>query len=526
MPITFEAFLRARRFSTNPFATTNAEQERELLSSYFVRASWFDRLVGTPKEPESLILFAPRGYGKTSHRIEVGRLASERRDGPALIVAFTDFDLLSLDGPSQLGITSYIQTLRRLTLHALDDLLQQRPERLRLLHQQPDMFLRFCALCQLYAPLRARHWREMLPAITTLVDIYRSADLSAREWLLELSELAQAAGCASIYVLIDGVDELTVTQRSLDAALNIIRPPLDSPGLLQGCGFSFKFFLPDFLEAPMRDQQVGRLDRIPIYRLAWTDAALVDMLSRRLIRHSLVNETSQFGYVTSFRDLCEGAVPADIHWVKAAGSSPRLLIDLARQIIEEHCQRTDDVYEAIRVDTFQAVLYNNGSAAISWAAVTPMREVSVAGMVAPPEPPLSRPMPQPHGPRPSQPSAPRPVTNATAQPPELFLDLRGDLWLGDVQCNAKPLPKLLLKCIRFLWNNRNLLVTYDQMMHELYSDTLEERENPRSSCDKVVQRLRKVIEPGKPASRTYIDVRPGTGYVLRNVRSDPEPDNV
>src|SRR5687767_11409168 len=117
MTISLEAFLNTRRFISHPFSTTNAEQERDRLASYFVHVPWFDQIVGDPRQPESLILFAPRGHGKTSHRLEVARLAGERRDAPALVVTFTEFDLFT--GAAALDITNYLPIIRRATLQSL-----------------------------------------------------------------------------------------------------------------------------------------------------------------------------------------------------------------------------------------------------------------------------------------------------------------------------------------------------------------------------------------------------------------------
>src|SRR5215207_4673987 len=121
MGIKLKQFLDERGFQQNPFATTNAEQERASLSSFFVRAAWFDQLVGDPQMPESLILFAPQGHGKTSHRIEVGRRAGEHPDTPALVVTLNDFSMLLSDGLDHITINTYIAVLRRLCLEALDD---------------------------------------------------------------------------------------------------------------------------------------------------------------------------------------------------------------------------------------------------------------------------------------------------------------------------------------------------------------------------------------------------------------------
>jgi hypothetical protein len=478
MAISLEAFLKARRFISHPFSTTNAEQERDRLASYFVHVSWFDQLVGDPRQPESLILFAPRGHGKTSHRLEVARLAGRRRDAPALVIPFTEFDLLA--SAATLDIASYLPIICRATLQGLADLLYEHPERERLLQRDPLIHARFGALLQLYMPLRAIGL-DFPPAPTQeLLTAFRSTQLGATAWLKELSSLAQQAGLASVYFLIDGVDEQSATSDQPQAALQLLKPLLDAPALLQECGFAFKFFLPDLLEAPMREQGIGRIDRLPIYHLAWNDVDLQAMLSKRLTRFSLVSPTSRIGAVHLFKDLCERDVDGDAQLVKAANASPRRLIDLARQVIHEHCQRVDDPLAPIGASTFARVL----------AEQMPVR------------------------------AAPAPTLIAT-ESAALYFDSRGDVWLGAERRTARPLPKLLRRCMEYLWANRHRTVHYHELQQALYGDTLMERGDPRTSCDKIVRRLRLILEPGKQHSQTYIAVQPGTGYVLSNYREPP-----
>jgi DNA-binding response OmpR family regulator len=72
--------------------------------------------------------------------------------------------------------------------------------------------------------------------------------------------------------------------------------------------------------------------------------------------------------------------------------------------------------------------------------------------------------------------------------------------------------------MEYLWQHRDRTVTYDELLSALYGDNKDDRGDPRSSLDKIVRRLRALLEPGLSGSRTYIDVQPGVGYVLRNIR--------
>ncbi|NJN48356.1 MAG: hypothetical protein HC808_19865 [Candidatus Competibacteraceae bacterium] len=54
-------------FISHPFLKTNADEE-ELLKTYFVPPSYFDAILGDPSAPNSSIVLAPRGAGKSAQR--------------------------------------------------------------------------------------------------------------------------------------------------------------------------------------------------------------------------------------------------------------------------------------------------------------------------------------------------------------------------------------------------------------------------------------------------------------------------
>lgn len=482
MPIDLDDFLRARKFQADPFMTTNAEQEVERLASYFVHVAWFDRLVGDPRYPESLILFAPRGHGKTSHRLEVARLAQQRRDAPALVVQFSDFDLL-LDPQQPPTIERYLEVIRRRVIGALAAKLAADPWRRELALSQPDALVRFAALCCLYGEPGAF---DLQPdGMHRWVDYYRTQPLGVREWLQTLSSLAAAGGFASIYLLLDGVDEWAATHAAPATALTMLRPLLSAPGMLQECGVAFKFFLPQDLEPLMQQQQVSRLDRIPTYRLVWSDSELVTMLGQRLTSYSLLSPASPLGFVNSFADLCDTPVPVDEWLARAAQSSPRRLLMLARTVIEAHCRFASSADAPVSMETLNGVLRDaNG--------VIPAVPAAALG-----------------------PDLPALVDAVSP----LFFDEHGDIWIGST-CLPVTLPRMLRRCMEYLWDNRHRTVTYEELEAALYNDDLpgRQRGDPRSSCDKIIRRLRAILEPDKGSASSYIQVQPGTGYVLRNVR--------
>lgn len=487
-------YLQAKGFIAHPFATTNAEQETDQLPSFFLRADWFDQLVGDPQNPTSILLFAPQGYGKTSHRLEVARIVSEpSREHRALVVMLDDVHLLLREAAT---IESYISLIRRKTLEALKKTLS--PVQLQSLQQRnEEAFYRLDALLRLYAPRQALSRTEPHPIIKLLMQEYQDIYIGPREWLKEeLYPLVRQAGFASIYVLLDGLDESPATRDNPEAIFHLLTPLLDTPGLLQGCGFAFKFFLPQNLQQPMQQQQIGRLDRIPQRLLSWNEAQLVAMLSQRLSSYSRVSETSAVSMVNSFQELCEVDFDPDIRLARAAQASPRRLIDLAREILERHCETVPGADTMITAETIDKVLKPYEVTGRSPA--TPVSSAAALPTGAP-DPPLA-------------------CDDLGSSIPPLFLDERGDIWFGEQRQNLR-LPKLLRKCMDYLWHNRQRVVRYDELCTELYGADLSGRADPEGSCDKLIQRLRKALEPSRQRS-SYIETQPGAGYVVRNYCED------
>lgn len=110
-----------------------------------------------------------------------------------------------------------------------------------------------------------------------------------------------------------------------------------------------------------------------------------------------------------------------------------------------------------------------------------------------------------------------PLAPAFARAPLLYLDAWGDIWLDDRRLET-AIGGMMRRCLEYLWKHRARRVTYDELINELYGKDLDQRGDPQGSMEKLVKRLRAIIEPGTNSSHTYIKTQPGTGYVLQNYR--------
>lgn len=357
--ITIDEFLREVGFNDNPFATTNAEKELDNLSSYFVRVSWFNQLVGDTQKPESLILFAPQGHGKTSHRLEVGRFARSD-DHPALVVDFTDFSMF-LD-LSNISTSSYLPLIQRKVMESFVSELKKEPKRKDLLLQNEEMTAQFCALQQFLA-LPERIF--LAPDTTSqMLNYYEKHTFGFSEWLTILYQIVKQAGFASIYALFDSIDEWTETKMNREQAFRLIAPLLDSPKIFEANGFAFKFFLPQDIREELEKREIGRSDRcIQVHTLEWKKTELLNALSQRLTSYSRASDTDAIGRVQSFQQLCDTDdvnFNVDARLIEVAYPSPRKMIKLAGQIVKRHCETSSDASALIKAETINEVLGYNG----------------------------------------------------------------------------------------------------------------------------------------------------------------------
>jgi DNA-binding winged helix-turn-helix (wHTH) protein len=260
----------------------------------------------------------------------------------------------------------------------------------------------------------------------------------------------------------------------------LLRPLLQSKSVLHDSGFTFKFFLPIELQPLVTGGYAEQ--SLSVDELLLSDDMMRQILSRRLLAFSRPSPTRSRGLVERFDDLCdETVVDADARLVRAADRSPRRLLWLARQIINEHCRLIDRLDVLIGAEVFERVLNGQQQA---------------------PPPPV-------------QPAAP---AVRAAGVPLLFVDTRGDVFLGDHPLQ-RELPNLLRRCLLHLWDHRDERIEIDELLRVVYATRVTD-EDQKDNLIMVIRRLREALEPGAPSSSsTYIDGTPTKGYTLRNTRT-------
>ena len=146
----------------------------------------------------------------------------------------------------------------------------------------------------------------------------------------ELVKFTNRIGYKSVYILVDRVDELTITAENATKVFDFLSSIIIDLPLLETPGVAFKFFLWDQMK-DVYHLAGGRPDRLIEYELEWQAPELDKVLSRRISTYS-------GGAISSLNDLLSGDAPYDVHRLITyfAHSSPRDMIRICKKIVDEH----------------------------------------------------------------------------------------------------------------------------------------------------------------------------------------------
>jgi len=373
----------------SPFATVEAERETGL-KTYFVRPPFFDQIVGSASDPRTNFVFAARGAGKTACRLMIQReCLPHDLSAEILAVPYTDFGWLD-QLIVAVSLHHHLERILCAGLAAIWSTILREPGRFYAMPNEQRALLR--ALVQDYNPSLLspyqilRHLRALgvlpqddqinVPAIEHAIHERRlretlrleitPGDSQVGVWLAfvdttplapsspdpthlllnELAELARAIGAKAVYVLCDGIDEHHLTAENPDFLTEVLTPLTRELRVLHRhngntpatrAGLAFKFFLPQVLYSPFREQNIFRTDLISSWRIEWSDEGLMDLLRARLVAFSA-------GKIQSLDQLAdtESQGKLDQWLVERAYGSPRNMLKLGHLLLEHHCQQNPD----------------------------------------------------------------------------------------------------------------------------------------------------------------------------------------
>lgn len=353
----------------NPFASLEAgkEEGQDWFYESFVEPPRFDEIVGDARSPQPMLIFAPRGSGKTALRVMVHyycRRGYVPGGGQVLSILHTDLSLIqemARENPQADLARYHVQTILRAAVVALARQLGEDPSfrgRLRTQPAEEQTLLRWFVLT-FGQDLSAVEWRWLreagfvsrpplgfpLPPRPGEAAIPSPAgDVADLQSLLEgespysyvrlfrrFVELALGAGFQAVYVLVDGVDELASTAAEFGYAARLVEALAANLKILDAPGVAFRLFLPAEMRPYLEALGSVRDDRIIWYDLIWKPEQLLALLHKRL-------DVFSEGRVPGLDSICADDLPPgqlEKAMVQAAEGSPRTLLRLGQALLRQ-----------------------------------------------------------------------------------------------------------------------------------------------------------------------------------------------
>jgi hypothetical protein len=361
--MTINTFINNLGFKINPFQFSNADKETEFLSDYFIKPDYFEDIWGNPHEPVSSIIYAPRGSGKTAQRVMIEKRSKEYED--ILAISYTNHDLSEFKNINEISLTYHLIFLNRLLLVSLFkrieddnfdfDKVYNYKERQYIykiariyLYNTPASFPnQAISALKTITDHAVDFWNGFKEPLTNVIkqitrskgfeidlskiEIDKKIEISHKDNFFNIIELLIKANYNSIFILIDKVDEQSLTGNNPEASYKLIEDLLKDLELLETPRVSFKFFLWDALKPYTAIS--ARPDRVFSYDLNWNWQQMTDMLDKRVESYSdgkvksfitMFEHRKLFGRIILFSDL-----------------SPRDCIRICNRIISEQFKKDE-----------------------------------------------------------------------------------------------------------------------------------------------------------------------------------------
>lgn len=325
-----EEYLQSLGFELNPFQFTNADNESTYLANYFIAPDYFEDVWGSPDNPVSNIVYAPRGGGKTAQRIMIEQRA--KKDGNVLTITYASHDLSNYKRIDDVDINYHLQFLNRLLLLAFFSRVEDSDFNFDFTFNHTErQFIYKLARIYLYDtpasfPQQAisslktlddyvvQLWRQFKEPIAGIIkniskskglevdlsaiDVDKKLEITHRENFINIIHFLKKTGYRSVYILVDKVDEQHLTGNNPEASFQLIEDLVKDLELLETPNVGFKFFLWDALRPYMTT--AARPDRVFSYNLRWSTTQLREMLKRRVYTYSSGRVTD---FEVMFKDI-------------------------------------------------------------------------------------------------------------------------------------------------------------------------------------------------------------------------------
>lgn len=384
--ISLDEWLDFFGFVRHPFASIEAGSEQiywaEYLAECLVKPAYFDRILGQASTPKSVIVFAPRGTGKTACRLLVeyycregigqGDRPASETGGRVLPVPHVRLDevVRQAEGNiTQVNEHLHVREILRRAVQSLTGLLKEDRELAQRVQgmskwQRLDLEWFF----HVYPTYLSAEDLGFLSERVGFFRIMRIVDQSGRfGFLAERTEIDEDGfpaaaialmdvrvqtpvidqfslltglvghlGFQAVYVLVDGLDELPETAGDPAAGAALLTPLLANLTLMNTTPrLVFKCFLPAEMRSfILESTRKVRRDRLSFETINWTREGLLEILHKRLAVSS--SFTIQSLDAVSAPEL-RGELETSL--IEEAQGNPRYLMLLADFLVKTHCDR-------------------------------------------------------------------------------------------------------------------------------------------------------------------------------------------
>lgn len=351
-------YLHNLKFNENPFQHTNADKEIDLIEQYFIPPDYFEDVWGDPQNPVSNIVYAPRGGGKTAQRLMIEKKAAKSNN--VLTITYADHDLTRFKSIADITLNYHLEYLNRLLLLSFFDRLYSSPNydfQFQFNWSERQFIYKLCRIYLVDTP--ASFPSQAIKALKTPTDHFVQFLRSVKEPIAELiKKISKAKGAevdissieldsklqgshkdnfvnirnflyklgfTTLYILVDKVDEQSLTGNDPKASYTFISTLIKDLELLDTPGVGFKFFLWDALKPYCAKD--ARPDRVFSYNLNWTSSQIRSMLNKRCAAYSSDTRDNALDLFVSDRGL--GRV------ILFSEFSPRDCIRICSRILSE-----------------------------------------------------------------------------------------------------------------------------------------------------------------------------------------------
>lgn len=364
---TREEFFTSKQFKADPFATTNALQEK-YLEDCFIEPPYYMSLIGSVRNPRSSFVTAPRGTGKTAQRVMFERFA-EKENG-ILAVVYDDFPLETCTNIKMIRLEDHlIRIMKLLVISFLSEINKRQftvmlePYEKKQLKHLIELYLRGINSREVNASIEKIKglsgklediWCKTGKSITSIINsILAKNDLGninleiSREnskFNLEdikshydfMEKLFHSIGISAVYILVDSIDETSMTGNNAEKSYYLIRPFVLDIRFLERTTIVFKFFVWDKIKAYWAND--FREDRIEHFEIEWSQEQIEQLLNERIKGYSN-------GKYKKLNDILNCDETTISYIFIFANNSPRDAINILKAIFDEHLKENKNISE-------------------------------------------------------------------------------------------------------------------------------------------------------------------------------------